>query len=46
MRVALADLGLETLFVVYPGPRRFDLDDKITALPLTQLGEGVSVLNG
>ena len=39
MRVALADLGLERLFVVYPGARRFDLDEKITALPFTQLAD-------
>jgi hypothetical protein len=38
MRVALADLGLEMLFVVYPGQRKFELDNKITALPLTDLG--------
>jgi uncharacterized protein len=37
MRVALADLGLKRLFVVYPGTRRFALDDRITALPLTGL---------
>ena len=39
MRVALTDLGLERLLVVYPGRRRFDLDDKITALPIAQLSE-------
>lgn len=44
MRVALADLGLERLFVVYPGSRFFDLDDRITALPLTQLPEHVGNL--
>jgi hypothetical protein len=38
MRVALADLGLEMLFVVYPGQRKFELDNQITALPLTELG--------
>jgi predicted AAA+ superfamily ATPase len=37
MRVALADLGLERLFIVYPGVRRFDLDERITALPVAQL---------
>lgn len=37
MRVALKDLGLERLFVVYPGHRRFELDDRITALPLTEV---------
>ena len=37
MRIALADLDLAALFVVYPGPRRFDIDERITALPLAQL---------
>lgn len=36
MRVALADLALERLFVVYPGARQFDLDERITALPFSQ----------
>lgn len=33
MRVALDDLALDRLFVVYPGELRFDIDDRITALP-------------
>jgi len=37
MRVAKADLNLKRLFVVYPGTRRFELDDDIIALPLTGL---------
>jgi hypothetical protein len=37
MRVALADLKLKQLFVVYPGQRRFELDQGITALPLPGL---------
>jgi len=37
VRVALADLGLKRLFVVYPGTRRLELDDRITAVPLTGL---------
>jgi len=37
MRVAMADLNLKRLFVVYPGIRRLELDDAITALPLTGL---------
>lgn len=37
MRVAMADLRLKRLFVVYPGTRRFELDDAIIALPLTGL---------
>ena len=39
MQVALADLGLHRLFVVYPGNRLFDLDKKITALPFAQIPE-------
>ena len=35
--VALADLALERLFVVYPGTRRLELDDRITAVPLAGL---------
>ena len=37
MRVAMTDLKLKRLFVVYPGTRRFELDDQIVALPLTSL---------
>ena len=37
MRAAMTDLGLKRLFVVYPGTRRFELDDRIIALPLTGL---------
>jgi hypothetical protein len=37
MRVALEDLGLKRLFVVYPGTRRFELDEDIVALPLAHL---------
>jgi predicted AAA+ superfamily ATPase len=34
MHIALADLKLEHLFVVYPGRERFPLGDRITALSL------------
>ncbi len=37
MHVALADLGLDRLWVVYPGDREYALADRITALPLTQV---------
>ena len=37
MRVAMTDLKLKCLLVVYPGTRRFELDDNIIALPLTGL---------
>jgi hypothetical protein len=36
MRIALADLGLRELFVVYPGRDAYDLDKRITVLPLEQ----------
>ncbi len=38
MHVALDDLGLEHLWVVYPGTARYPLTDKITALPLSEMG--------
>lgn len=37
MHVALKDLKLEHLFVVYPGSVRFPLDERITALPLPEV---------
>lgn len=33
MRTAIEDLRLDRLFVVYPGPLRFDLGERITAVP-------------
>ncbi|RVT51555.1 ATP-binding protein [Rubrivivax albus] len=37
MRIALGDLGLERLYVVYPGSRRYALADRVEAVPLTAL---------
>ena len=37
MRVALDDLGLRQLFVVYPGRDAYDLDKRVTVLPLKQI---------
>jgi len=37
MRIALQDLKLERLYVVYPGADRFALDDRIEAVPLSAL---------
>lgn len=39
MHVAVADLGLEHLWVVYPGSLRYSLTDRITALPLVEVSE-------
>ena len=37
MHIAIADLGLEHLWVVYPGSVRYSLTDRITALPLVEV---------
>lgn len=37
MRVALEDLGLRRLFVVYPGEKAYDLNERISVLPLAQV---------
>ena len=38
MHVVIDDLGLEHLWVVYPGEREYPLADAITALPLRSVG--------
>lgn len=37
MHIAIDDLGLEHLWVVYPGSLRFSLTDRISALPLVEV---------
>jgi predicted AAA+ superfamily ATPase len=37
MHIALEDLQLEHLWVVYPGTRRYPITEKITALPLREI---------
>ncbi len=37
MRVALVDLQLDALYVVYPGSRRYRLADRVEAVPLAAL---------
>lgn len=39
MRVAMNDLGLEHLWVVYPGSEMYPVDSKITVLPLARIEE-------
>ena len=46
MRIAIADLGLEHLWVVYPGDQRYALDDGITVLPLSGVVELAHALSG
>lgn len=40
MRIALADLGLEQLIVLYPGSRTYDLDRHLHVVPLSRLASG------
>ena len=42
MHVALSDLKLDRLFVVYPGLKPFNLAPKVEALPITTLTEGLN----
>jgi hypothetical protein len=37
MRIALADLKLDKLRVVYPGQKRYSLAKTVEAMPLTEL---------
>jgi hypothetical protein len=37
MHTALADLGLAHLWVIYPGEKRYDLTDMITAVPAREI---------
>lgn len=40
MRIALADLRLDRLVVLYPGSRTYDLERRVQVVPFTRLGEG------
>lgn len=46
MRVAIADLRLERLWVVYPGDQEYALDDGITALPVSGVAALAHTLGG
>jgi predicted AAA+ superfamily ATPase len=37
MHIALADLGLERLFVIYPGPKRYTLAKRVEVVPISEL---------
>lgn len=39
MRTAVADLGLEKLWVIYPGSQMYPMDDKISTCPLDRIGD-------
>lgn len=44
MRVALQDLNLKHLFVVYPGSGPIALHERVTAIPITELPAGIIAL--
>ncbi len=44
MRTALEDLGLERIWVVYPGSKEYALDDSIDVVPLTAIPTLVTAL--
>ena len=39
MIVAIQDLKLDRLFVIYPGRQEYEVDDKITVIPIAQVPE-------
>ncbi len=46
IRIALDDLGLERVAVVYPGAKRFPLGDRVEAVPLHALAEPGRLFGG
>ena len=46
IRIALEDLKLKYVIVLYPGVQRFPLANQVEAVPLQALEEGVSLLDG
>ncbi len=40
MRIALEDLNLDSLTVVYPGSQPYSLADKVRIVPLSHLANG------
>lgn len=44
MRIALQDLRLDYLTVLYPGSRRYELTERVSVVPLATLAEGVDAL--
>jgi predicted AAA+ superfamily ATPase len=39
MHIAFEDLGLEHLWIIYPGDQKYALDDKITVIPLEEISQ-------
>jgi len=45
IRIALEDLGLDRVAIIYPGLRRFPVADRVEAIPLRHLGTGAPVFH-
>jgi predicted AAA+ superfamily ATPase len=43
IRIAMGDLGLERVVILYPGIKRFPVADRVEAVPLGALAKGVSL---
>jgi predicted AAA+ superfamily ATPase len=39
MHIAIEDLGMEHLWVIYPGDQKYALDNKITVIPLETISQ-------
>jgi len=46
LHVAIASLGLERAWIIYPGSERYRIHDKVEALPLTEAPKIVAELGG
>ena len=46
IHIALEDLGLERVAVIYPGAKRFALTDRVEAVPLDTLAEPGRLFEG
>ncbi len=46
IRIALEDLNLKHVFVIYPGIQRFSLASEVEVVPLQAISKGVSLLGG
>ena len=44
MRTALEDLKLEQIAVIYPGTKRYSLGNRVTAVPVETIAEGIKGL--
>lgn len=40
MRIAISDLGLDRIIVIYPGTKRYIIDKKIEAVPFDKFIDG------